>query len=77
MPNIPLLVQICFLLSQLSRQETQFSKLLHCHFLEYSKIFSCKKILKIHSADPEENASQTDRLTDGQVNRTDFIGSLL
>ena len=27
--------------------------------------------------DPEENASQTDGQTDGQINRTDFIGPLL
>ena len=35
-----------------------------------------QKILKIHRVDPEENASQTYRQTDGQMNRTNFIGRL-
>ena len=36
-----------------------------------------QKIQKIHRVDPEENASQKDGQTDGQMNRTDFIGPLL
>ena len=39
-----------------------------------------EKIKKIQWADPEENASQmdrqTDRQTDGQMNRSDFIGTI-
>ena len=39
-----------------------------------------QKIKKIHGVDPKENESQTDGRTDrqtvGQMNRTDFIGSL-
>ena len=35
-----------------------------------------QKILKIHRVDPEENASQTFRQADGQMNRTDFKGFL-
>ena len=33
-----------------------------------------QKILKIHRVDPEENASQTYRQTEEQMNRIDFIG---
>ena len=41
-----------------------------------------QKILKIHTVDLEENVSQTDgqtdgQQTDGQMNRTDFIGPLM
>ena len=32
------------------------------------------KIKKNHSVDSEKNALQADRQTDGQKNRTDFIG---
>ena len=35
-----------------------------------------QKIKNIHYIDPEKNVSQTDRQTDGQMNRTDFIGPL-
>ena len=37
-----------------------------------------QKIKKIHWEDPVESVSQTetDRQTDGQMNRTDFIGPL-
>ena len=35
-----------------------------------------QKNKKIHRVDPEENASQTYSETDGQMNRTDFIGLL-
>ena len=32
------------------------------------------KIKNIHWVDPEKNVLQTDKQTDGQMNRTDFIG---
>ena len=35
-----------------------------------------QKIKKIHREDLAENASQTYRQTDGQMNRTDFTGAL-
>ena len=35
-----------------------------------------QKKLKIHREDLEENASQTYRQTDGQMNRIDFTGDL-
>ena len=36
-----------------------------------------QKIKNINGVDPEKNVSQTDRQTDGQMARTDFIGPLL
>ena len=36
-----------------------------------------QKIKKIHQVDPEKNASQIDRQSDGRMRRTDFIGTLL
>ena len=60
-------------LTQLFRQQTQFSKLSLCHFLVYGKISSCKKIEEIHRVDPKENASQTNGQTDRWMIRTDFI----
>ena len=60
------------LLTQLSRQQIQFSKTHLVTFLSiYEKISSCKKWV-----DPEKNLSQTDGQTDGQTNWTDFIGPL-
>ena len=35
-----------------------------------------QKIKNIHRLDPVKNVSQTDRQTDGQMKRTDFIGPL-
>ena len=35
-----------------------------------------QKKIKIHRVNSEENALQTYRQTDGQMNRTDFIGLL-
>ena len=35
-----------------------------------------QNVKKIHWVDPEQNVSQTGRQTDGQSNRTDFIGPL-
>ena len=45
--------------TQLSRQKTQFSKLLLSLFSTWQNIFM-QKNLKIHRVDPEKNASQTD-----------------
>ena len=68
MSNTPLLVQICLPIIYTT------NKLSLRHFLVYmAKYPHAKKFLKIHRVDPEENASQTGRQTDGQMNRTDFI----
>ena len=83
MLNILLLVQIC-LAYQLSGQLIRFSKIWLYHFLVYGKISSSRKLRK--STVKNKNfcpwriilrkmrPRPTDRQTDGQTNRIDFIG---
>ena len=60
---------------QLSRQQ-QIIALSPFSIYGIQYISSYKKILKIQRVNPEENALQTYRQTDGEMNRTDFIGPL-
>ena len=55
-------------LTQLSRQQIQFSK------LNIWQNILTQQIRKINWVDPEENVSKADGQTDGQMNTTDFIG---
>ena len=55
--------------TQLSRQRSIFQNMTLLLFSIYGKIYSCKKIKKIHGVDPEKNASQTNGQKDGQMNR--------
>ena len=68
------------LLSQLSRQQIQLSKIWLSHFLVNMTKYPHAK--NIHYVDPDKNVSdrqtdrQADRQTDGMINRTDFIDPL-
>ena len=64
------------LLTQLSRQQIQFSKLWLCHFFYlYGKIYSHKKLRKSTEWILRKmHYRQTYRKTHGQTNRNDFIG---
>ena len=64
--------------TQSSRQQTQFSKLLLCQFLVYmAKNTHVKKLEKSNEKFLKKmHHRQTDRQTDGQMKRTDFIEPL-
>ena len=73
MPNIPLFVQICLLYPTIEKTNAIFQNLALSFFSIYSKISSCNKLRTF----PEWILRKMcHRQTDGQMNRTDFLGPL-
>ena len=62
--------------TQLCRQQIQFSKIRLCHFLVYGKMASYKELKFTEKILRKMRHGWTDRQTNGQTNRTDFIRPL-
>ena len=62
--------------TQLFRQQIQFSKIRLCHFLVYGKMASYKELKFTGKILRKMRHGWTDRQTNGQTNRTDFIRPL-